>query len=229
MEFINVGVLAYDESSFAFQMMGNHHLSMMHCSFFIDKTVLENFLGYFSSLLADIESHQEFVAKSRGLYFDNFSFSKEMSLASMMSCKDEVSILFHNYVGHKFERQHIIARKESTKISTKHIIDRRFKQFSYTDDDYYDIVIHNNAKSIVIPTVFGSIISDNDLSVAFKAHLNKPLRNAIYCHITSSQEIERHKQKADHARAILHNNLHMNVMNFSDESNIVKSLESIAV
>lgn len=229
MEFINIGVLTYSDKEFSYKLLNNDHLEQIHCKFFIEKDVLKNLISYVESLMASIQSINEFKAMSKDLYYDNFSFSKEKALASEHNCEMENSILFEHYIGYKFERAIVVAKKESVKHTAKFIIEKEFRtKFSYKDDNYYDLIIQSKTKAKVFPTIIGSLVSDTDLSVAFRAQLNKPMGDSVYCYINSNSDILRHKEKADHANEILHNRLKMDVIDFSSNDKIYASLDALA-
>lgn len=231
MEFINIGVIVNSGDTLSFKMMDDSHIAMMNCSTFIDKKVLIGLLKYINNILHDVDSFPKFTAKTRSLYFDNFSFSSPMDFASEHSCEIEANIMFSHYIGYKFQHSSSVTKKEKITESAKIIISRDFKTaFTFDDnDEYYDLIISVKNKPISYPTVVGSMANDADLMAAFRAQLHRPVNNAYYGYINSADEIVKHHDKFANVMGLLETKMGMGLIDFSSEEAIGTSLEKWAI
>lgn len=231
MEFINIGVIVNSGNILSFKMMDSSHIAMINCSTFVDKKVLIGLLQYLNNILHDVDSIEKLTSKTRSLYFDNFSFSSPIEFASEYSCEIEARIMFNHYVGNKFQHSSSVTKKEKITESTKIIISRDFNAaFTFNDsDEYYDLIINVKNKPISYPTVIGSMANDADLMAAFRAQLHRPVNNAYYGYINSTDEIAKHHDKFANVMGLLETKMGMGLIDFSSEEAIGISLEKWAI
>ncbi len=228
-EFINIGLIVYDDIILKIRMLSSDEIKHINCNFFSDKQSIENTIIYLQSEFVHLNTRQEFNIKLKSLYFDNFSFSKEVSFASEDTIDTELEVLYYRFIGKKFEKTEYILKKEVKKKEIIRLIDDKYsRKLSHEDDEYFDLLLIPN-RGKPYPTIIGSLLNDGDTANAFKAYINKPREHTLFAYLNTHDEILKHKDKASHVRETLHIQMKMDVYDFSSMSSMKKSLDRLLV
>ncbi|MEN4053805.1 hypothetical protein [Sulfurimonas sp. NWX79] len=228
-EFLNIGIVMYDDIALSIKLLSSDEIKHLNCSFLSDKRSIENTISYLHTEFSKLQSKQDFDNLSRHLYYDNFAYSEEKSFVSEESLSVELELIYYRYIGKKLEKEKYVAKKDVTKTEVIQLINERYLgKLSYEDDEYFDLIIIPK-RGKPRPTLIGSLLNDADTSNAFKAYINRPFQNTLFGYMNKEDEILQHKQKADHVRATLHDQMKMTLVDFSTQQSIVRSLEKVCV
>lgn len=112
LEFLNIGVVVFDDTSFKFKLIDDTLLKKMASASFIDKSVLIYTINYINNLLSTISSEKELDQALSKEYFDSFRFSSTQFFNAFDSLEIELEELFYRYIYYKFENKRTKPQKQ---------------------------------------------------------------------------------------------------------------------
>lgn len=158
-EFLNVGILLYDEGQVSYRLIQQDEIAKLHCPSLIESKVLKN----------SLESLGEYLQNKIGLN-DVLDTSFQLVYAGNESTDDLCEKLFHDYIGYKFETEakespieKIIKQTQEIVLSDykKQIIVKRSKIKGFNLD------FMNKKTEQIHHSLLGSIENSNDVARAF--------------------------------------------------------------
>ncbi|MFL1705725.1 hypothetical protein ACHJH3_01850 [Campylobacter sp. MOP7] len=227
LEFLNIGVVAFDDYDFKFRLIDNSLIKAMSSANFINRKILAYTAEYIGELLAKVKNERELEQALSKEYFDNFRFSRTQLFSPFSPLDIEIDALFERYVGYKFDdklsKPHN-ANREHIKQAVKELAEKEFKnyvKFSKRNGFDFSLILQKRE----YPSILGSIENKEDISRAFSRQLEIPEFKGIYG-ITNTV----HKNTV---RVAMFKDTLLNIgyrpMPFADKEQIQDSLEKLLV
>ncbi|WP_103613344.1 hypothetical protein [Campylobacter concisus] len=226
LEFLNIGVVVFDDTSFKFKLIDDTLLKKMASASFIDKSVLIYTINYINNLLSTISSEKELDQALSKEYFDSFRFSSTQFFNAFDSLEIELEELFYRYIYYKFENKRTKPQKtkENIKEAIQELAKREFKNhIKIKNLNGFDFSI--SIKDREYPSILGSIESKDDISRAFNRQLEIPNFRGIYGITTPELRLT---NKAEMFKQAL-TNIGYSPRQFADKDQIYNSLEQLLV
>lgn len=224
LEFLNIGVVVFDDTSFKFKLIDDTLLKKMASASFIDKSVLIYTINYINNLLSAISSEKELDQALSKEYFDSFRFSSTQFFNAFDSLEIELEELFYRYIYYKFENKRVKPQrtKENIKEAIQELAKREFKNYIKIKNlNGFDFSI--SIKDREYPSILGSIESKDDISRAFNRQLEIPNFRGIYGITTPELRVT---YKAEMFKQAL-TNIGYSPQQFADKDQIYNSLEQL--
>jgi len=233
LEFINIGIICYDEKNFKYKIIDASFVENIRCNF-LKKKIFKNTILYLIDILHSSSNINELNKKS--LYFDNFKFSNEF-LSKYYDFDEELNSLFEQYVLYKFhtpkysnQRKEIIKKIKDASIN---IIHKSFKNYITIIEDKklnsFDLTIklNNKRRKDFLSFVYGSLRNTDDVSKALKAEMSiyeNPYNYDFY--FASIYPIEANNKKDAFSKQLLEK-ISYKISDFSSEDKVYKTFEEI--
>jgi len=233
LEFINIGIICYNENTFQYKIIDASFIENIRCNF-LKKKIFKNTILYIIDTLNSISNINELNKKS--LYFDNFKFSNEF-LSKYYDFNEELNSLFEQYVLYKFQtskysnqRKELIEKIKNTSISIIHknfknhisiIKDKKLSSFDLT------IKLNNKIRKNFLSFVYGSLRNTDDVSKSLRAEMSiyeNPSNYDFY--FASIYPIEVNNKKDAFSKQLLEK-ISYKISDFSSEEKVYKTFEEI--
>lgn len=225
LEFLNIGVVAFNDTAFKFELIGDDLIKKMSSASFINKKTLTYTVNYINLLLSRISSEKELEQALSKEYFDNFRFGQTQLFRAFEGLDAELNELFYRYISYKFGTKRDkpqSANKEDIKKAVRELADREFKnsiKIKKRDGFDFSLII----KDKEYPSILGSIENKEDISRAFSRQLEIPGFSGIYGITTPEPKIT--TRTAMFKDALL--KVGYDPVQFANENQIYDSLEKL--
>jgi hypothetical protein len=169
-EFINVGIILYEDNKIFYKLLHSEETAKLHCSSLIESTVLKNSLDSLDNFLQNEQSINSTLDSISNRYKNILDTSFQLVYSGSEETKELVDKLFYDYIGHKFDME----GKKDTILefikTTRSLIIKDYSKYlevhtskikGYTLD-----FIHKETKDIH-HTLLGSIENSENISRAF--------------------------------------------------------------
>ncbi len=182
LEFLNIGVVAFNDTAFKFELIGDDLIKKMSSASFINKKTLTYTVNYINSLLSRISSEKELEQALSKEYFDNFRFSQTQLFRAFDELDAELNELFYRYVYYKFGTKRDKPQginRERIKKEVRELADKEFKnsiKIKKRDGFDFSLIV----KDREYPSILGSIENKEDIGRAFNRQLEIPNFSGIY-------------------------------------------------
>lgn len=169
-EFLNVGILLYDEGQVSYRLIQQDEIVKLHCPSLVESKVLKNSLESLNEYLQNKIGLNDLLDNISNRYKNILDTSFQLVYAGNESTDDLCEKLFHDYVGYKFETEakespieKIIKQTQEIVLSDykKQIIVKRSKIKGFNLD------FMNKKTEQIHHSLLGSIENSNDVARAF--------------------------------------------------------------
>jgi hypothetical protein len=178
-EFINVGIIVYDNDKVFYRFLQSEEISKLHCPSLIESKILRNSLTSLDAYMQNqqkIDSVLEDVSKR---YKNILDTSFQMTYSGNEESIPLVDKLFYDYIGYKFDTV-----EKKTKLSiiinkTEIIVDKEYGKYLKVHESEirgYSLDFFNNRTKNIHHSLLGSIENSENVARAF---LNVPLNISI--------------------------------------------------
>ncbi|WP_314702943.1 hypothetical protein [Campylobacter rectus] len=182
LEFLNIGVVIFDDTVFKFELVSDEIIKRMSVSPFINKRVLAYTVDYINALLSGVSSEKELEQALSKEYFDNFRFSQTQFFHAFDNIENELNELFYRYIYYKFGTKRDKPQginREHIKEAVRELADKEFKnsiKIKKRDGFDFSLIV----KDREYPSILGSIENKEDIGRAFNRQLEIPNFSGIY-------------------------------------------------
>jgi len=234
LEFINIGIICYNEKKFKYKIIDASFIENIRCNF-LQKKIFKNTILYLIDILHSSSNINELNKKS--LYFDNFKFSNEL-LSKYDDFDEELNSLFEQYVLYKFQTSKYSNQRKETIEKIKDIsidiIHKSFKNYITIIEEKklnsFDLTIKLNNKrrrKNFLSFVYGSLRNTDDVSKALKAEISiyeNPYNYDFY--FASIYPIKANNKKDAFSKQLLEK-ISYKISDFSSKEKVYKTFEEI--
>ena len=181
LEFLNIGVVAFNSEKFIFKLIDDELLSKIKANF-INKTIMSYTIDHIGHILEKCKNENDLDRALAASYQDNFRFSPPQLFNAFDSLENETNELFYRYISYKFGAKHDkpqSVNKEHIKEAVRELADRDFRNsIKVKKRDGFDFSLIIKDKEY--PSILGSIENKEDISRAFSRQLEIPNFSGIY-------------------------------------------------
>ncbi|MEA3499114.1 MAG: DUF3037 domain-containing protein [Campylobacterota bacterium] len=221
-EFINVGIILYDNNNVLYQLLSEDELSKFHCSTIINSKVLKSSL---TSLDKYLQGHQELnstldVITNR--YKNILDTSFQMTHTGTEDSNDLIEQLYYDYIGYKFD----IEEKESPMNRwidiTQSVVKHAFKNSIKVNQSKvkgYNLDFINTKTKRIHHSLLGSIENKENVSRAFLNSNNMGIYDFL-----NTREKQTNYGLSNQSKLL---KLDINVYSYSNDDNIAQYCENI--
>lgn len=178
-EFINVGIVVYDNNQIFYRLLSEEEISKLHCPALIHSKILKNALNSLDDFLQDRIYLKSALDELSNRYENILDTSFQLVYGGVESSKELVDKLFYDYIGYKLESKEKEDRYKKFIAKTKDIIQKEFKGYLKVKKSKihgYSLDFLNEKTNQIHHSLLGSIENSENISRAF---LNAPAPDAI--------------------------------------------------
>jgi len=169
-EFINVGIILYDNSEIFYRLLQPEEVAKLHCPSLIESKVLKNSLESLDKFLQNEKSYNEVLSDISNRYKNILDTSFQLMYAGYEDTNTLVNKLFYDYIGHKFDIKNKKDRLAELIESTFSLVSK-----DYTEDlevrtstiKGYNLDFINKKTKQIHHSLLGSIENSENISRAF--------------------------------------------------------------
>ncbi|MEA3288866.1 MAG: DUF3037 domain-containing protein [Campylobacterota bacterium] len=228
-EFINIGIVLYDETNLTYKLMSKEHISKISAHPFLDNKILTNAITNIEALLNKGLSQIELVRHLNNRYKNSVDTSFVVSHLGDESFEDLIDLLYSEYIGYKFpEKSHNDIIVE-TKAITFEIYKKTYRKFlPIIEDDNFDLSYQRNNKKTNL--IIGSLDRQDSIDKVIRV---SPIINPLYTksndifdfgYVNKNLDSENENTKVGNRLAMLEN-AKFNPKDFSDKDKINEFFE----
>lgn len=169
-EFINVGIILYEDNQISYKLLSSDEVSKLHCPSLVESKVLKNSLDSLEDFLQDHKLLHSTLDDISNRYKNILDTSFQLMYAGHEDTKTLVNKLFYDYIGHKFDI-------ESKKDRLAELIQATFSLVSTDYTKYlevrsskikgYNLDFINKKTKEIHHSLLGSIENSENISRAF--------------------------------------------------------------
>ena len=169
-EFINVGIILYENNQITYKLLASDEVSKLHCPSLVESKVLKNSLDSLEEFLQNKKSLNSTLEDISNRYKNILDTSFQLMYAGYEDTNTLVNKLFYDYIGHKFDI-------ENKKDRLAELIESTFSLVSkdYTQDlevrtstiKGYNLDFINKKTKQIHHSLLGSIENSENISRAF--------------------------------------------------------------
>ena len=169
-EFINVGIILYEDNQISYKLLSSDEVSKLHCPLLVESKVLKNSLDSLEDFLQDHKLLHSTLDDISNRYKNILDTSFQLMYAGHEDTKTLVNKLFYDYIGHKFDI-------ESKKDRLAELIQATFSLVSTDYTKYlevrsskikgYNLDFINKKTKEIHHSLLGSIENSENISRAF--------------------------------------------------------------
>ncbi len=169
-EFINVGIILYDNNQIFYKLLASEEVAKLHCPSLIESKVLKNSLDSLEEFLQNKKSLNSTLEDISNRYKNILDTSFQLMYAGHEDTEHLVNKLFYDYIGHKFDI-------ESKKDRLAELIQATFSLVSKDYTEYlevrsskikgYNLDFINKKTKEIHHSLLGSIENSENISRAF--------------------------------------------------------------
>lgn len=169
-EFINVGIILYDDNQIFYKLLSSDEVSRLHCPSLVESKVLKNSLDSLDDFLQNKQSLNATLDDISNRYKNILDTSFQLMYAGHEDINTLINKLFYDYIGHKFDI-------ESKKDRLAELIQATFTLVSKDYTKYlevrpseikgYNLDFINKKTKEIHHSLLGSIENSENISRAF--------------------------------------------------------------
>jgi len=225
-EFINVGIILYDNNKVFYRLLQSDEISKLHCPSLIESKVLRNAINSLDEYLQGQQKLDAVLEDISKRYKNILDTSFQMIYNGNEETIYLVNKLFHDYIGYKFESE-----EKETKLSklinkTEAIVTKEYKKYLKVKKSKvhgYNLDFINEKTNEIHHSLLGSIENSENVARAF---LNVPLN------ISANNRYDFLNIKAKISRIGVDNKvklskLQLGIYNYASEDDIAHYCESL--
>lgn len=225
-EFINVGIILYDNNEVFYRLLQSDEISKLHCPSLIESKVLRNALNSLDEYLQGQQKLDAVIEDISKRYKNILDTSFQMVYNGDEEPLSLVDKLFYDYIGYKFESE-----MKETKLSrlinkTEAIVTKEYKKHLKVKKSQihgYSLDFFNERTKEIHHSLLGSIENSENVARAF---LNAPLNISGHSHYDFlNTKVNISNSGLDNKLKL--SKLQLGVYDYSDEDDIAHYCEKI--
>jgi len=168
-EFINVGILLYDNNSIYYRLVKPEEIHKFHCSSMINYKVLKNSLNSLEEFLQNNISANNVLQKITNRYKNILDTSFQLVYSGQEKPNELIKKLFYDYIGYKFDIEQKKDKLSEIIKSTKKLVEKEFKIIEVKKSKIkgYDLDFINKKTKAIHHSLLGSIENSEHVARAF--------------------------------------------------------------
>lgn len=174
-EFINVGIIVYDNNKVFYRLLESDEISKLYCPSLIESKVLRNSISSLDDYMRGQQKLDAVLEDVSKRYKNILDTSFQMTYNGIEEPLSLVNKLFYDYIGYKFDSE-----EKETKISrlinrTEAIVAKEYKKYLKVKTSQihgYSLDFFNEKTKNIHHSLLGSIENSENVARAF---LNTPL------------------------------------------------------
>jgi len=175
-EFINIGIVLYEENDLVYKMMKQEHISKISAHSFLDIRVLSNAIKNIKILLNKRLSQIELISHLNNRYKNSLDTSFVLSHLGNETIEDLIELLYFEYIGYRFPNKKQSDKVVETRTITYEIFKKRYRKFlPVIKDENFDLSYKKNDKTTNI--IIGSLDRQDSLDKVLRM---TPVINPLY-------------------------------------------------
>ena len=224
-EFINVGIILYDDYEVYYKLLQPEEVSKLHCPSLIESKVLKNSLASLENFLQDKISMQETLKDISNRYKNILDTSFQLAYAGDEDPKTLTEKLFYDYIGYKFDIEEKKDKFVEIIERTKSLVSKEYKNLEVKKSKIkgYSLDFINKKTQQIHHSLLGSIENSENVSRAFLKMPTNVSNNNKYDFLNTKLNISKHGID----NRIKLNKLDINVYNYANEEDIAIYCESV--
>ena len=175
-EFINVGIILYDNNEVFYRLLEQQEISKLHCPSLIESKVLKNALNTLDEYMQGQQKLSSVLEDISKRYKNILDTSFQMVYNGDEEPISLVDKLFYDYIGYKFEHEEKKSKLSKLINKTEIIISKEFKRYLKVKKSKihgYSLDFLNEKTKIIHHSLLGSIENSENVARAF---LHVPLK-----------------------------------------------------
>lgn len=169
-EFLNVGILLYDQGDVSYRLLQPDEIAKLHCPSLVESKVLKNSLDSLDEYLQNKIGLSDVIDNISNRYKNILDTSFQLVYAGNEPTDELCAKLFHDYVGYKFETEAKESPIERIIKQTEEIILSDYKKqitVKRSKIKGFNLDFVNKRTEQIHHSLLGSIENSNDVARAF--------------------------------------------------------------
>jgi hypothetical protein len=225
-EFINVGIILYDNDKVLYRLLKEEEISKLHCSGLISSKILKNSLNSLDEYLQNRQSLKDAIDNISNRYKNILDTSFQLIHSSDEKTEELVSKLFYDYIGYKFDDDNKETKLEKLIKKTRTIVTKEYKNHLDIRESKihgYSLDFFNKKTQQIHHSLLGSIENSENIARAF---LNVPSNISNHNYYDFLNTKLRTSTSASENRKKL-TKLQINVYDYTGEDDIANYCEKL--
>lgn len=224
-EFINVGIILYDNSEVFYRLLQPEEVAKLHCPSLIESKVLKNSLESLDKFLQNEKSYSEALKDISNRYKNILDTSFQLAHAGIEESGELTKKLFYDYIGHKFD----IEEKEDKLFkliqTTKSLVKKEFKNLEVKRSEIkgYSLDFFNKRTQQIHHSLLGSIENSENVARAFLKAPSSKSNTQVYDFLNTRVNLSNHGVE----NKIKLHKLDIDVYRYSNEEDIAEYCEKV--
>ncbi len=181
-EFINVGIILYEDNIIFYKLLQEEDISKLHCPGLISSKILRNSLSSLDKFLQNKQSLQSSIDNITNRYKNILDTSFQLVHSGDEQANDLISKLFHDYIAYKFDDDNKETKLERLIRKTEKIVEKDYKKYLNINTSKihgYSLDFLNIKTEEIHHSLLGSIENSENVARAF---LNVPSKISHHNH-----------------------------------------------
>lgn len=224
-EFINVGIILYDNSEVFYRLLQPEEVAKLHCPSLIESKVLKNSLESLDKYLQNEKSNSEALNDISNRYKNILDTSFQLAHAGIEDSDVLTKKLFYDYIGYKFDTKEKEDKLFKLIETTRSLIKKEFKNLEVKRSEIkgYSLDFFNKRTEQIHHSLLGSIENSENVARAFLKAPSSRNNKQVYDFLNTRVNLT--NDGIDN-RIKLHK-LDIDIYNYSNKEDIVKYCESV--
>jgi hypothetical protein len=169
-EFVNVGIILYDNNEIFYKLLSSDDVSKLHCPSLIESKVLKNSLDSLEEFLQNEKSLSSTLDDISNRYKNILDTSFQLMYAGQEDTNILVDKLFYDYIGHKFDIEDRKDRLAELIQATFSLVSKDYTKYLEVHSSKvkgYNLDFLNKKTKEIHHALLGSIENSENISRAF--------------------------------------------------------------
>ena len=224
-EFINVGIILYDNSEIFYRLLQPEEVAKLHCPSLIESKVLKNSLESLDKFLQNEKSYNEVLSDISNRYKNILDTSFQLAHAGIEESEELTKKLFHDYIGYKFDIEEKKDKLFKLIQTTKSLVKKEFKNLEVKRSEIkgYSLDFFNKKTQKIHHSLLGSIENSENVARAFLKAPSSRNNKQVYDFLNTRVNLNNHGIE----NRIKLQKLDIDVYKYSNEEDIARYCESV--
>lgn len=169
-EFINVGIILYEDNQISYKLLSSDEVSKLHCPSLVESKVLKNSLDSLEDFLQDHKVLNSTLEDISNRYKNILDTSFQLMYAGHEDTETLVNKLFYDYIGHKFDIESKKDRLAELIQATFSLVSKDYTKYLEVRSSKikgYNLDFINKKTKEIHHSLLGSIENSENISRAF--------------------------------------------------------------
>ena len=169
-EFINVGIILYEDNQISYKLLSSDEVSKLHCPSLVESKVLKNSLDSLEDFLQDHRVLHSTLEDISNRYKNILDTSFQLMYAGHEDRETLVNKLFYDYIGHKFDIENKKDRLAELIQATFSLVSKDYTKYlevRSSEIKGYNLDFINKKTKEIHHSLLGSIENSENISRAF--------------------------------------------------------------